>query len=115
MGEDKIKILSDEIVAWAKEQGKNSSYTSTIEILKNEDVADAYDALVELDDFVAQAKAEILNLNDRDLRKLEDLLLHIPEERGFTRGQILMLNSIRSIVFIEQNNRRGVSPIEPEK
>ena len=113
MREEKINTLSECIVSWAKEQGKNSTYVSVIEPLREENLAYAYDVLAELDEFVSQVKLEILNLDDSSLRKLEDKLLHIPEERGFSRGQILMLNSIRSLVFIEQNNRRGVSPIEP--
>ena len=115
MREDKSKMLSNEIVAWAKEQGKHSPYIAELEAMRIEDISKAYSAIAELDEFVVWAKSEILSLDDSSLKKLEDNLLHIPEERGFTRGQVLMLNSVRSIVFIEQNNRRGVSPFEPEK
>lgn len=113
MREEKIKTLAEEIVNWAKEQGKNTSYVSVIEPLRGENLAYAYEVLAELDEFVALAKAEILSLDDSSLRKLEEKLLHIPEERSFSRGQILMLNSIRTVVFIEQNKRRGVQPLEP--
>ena len=110
MREEKIKTLSESIVDWAKEQGKNSSYVSVIEPLRGENLAYAYDVLAELDEFVSQVKVEILNLDDSSLKKLEDKLLHVPEERNFSRGQIVMLNSIRTIVFIEQNNRRNHTP-----
>ena len=107
MREDKIKTLSENIVSWAKEQGKHSPYVSELEKLRIEDIGQAYAALAQFDEFVACAKNEILSLDNSSLKKLEHLLLHVPEERSFSRGQILMLNSIRSIVFIEQNNRRN--------
>ena len=63
--------------------------------------------------FIDKMGTEISKHNNSDLRKLEDALVHIPDERAFIHSQVTALNLIRRIIFLEIDKRRNKPPIEP--
>lgn len=101
-----LNEMTELVVNWAKEQGK--IYPSGVEKQGDENKYPA-----EIQGFINVVKNEIARMDDSFLRKFEHALLHIPDERGFTKGQIIMLNSIRSSVFIELAKRNNKTENEP--
>ena len=109
-----IKTLADKIVNWAKESGR--IYSQEIEFKRVCDGDDERFVHVYPDvmsKFINKTRDEITNLDNSDLRELEDCLLHIPEEKSFIQSQIIAINLIRSIVFLEIDTRRNRPPMEP--
>lgn len=108
MRDDILNEMVELVVNWAKEQGMN--YPSGFERKSGNY---QYNYPVEIQDFINTVKSEIACMDDSSLRKFEYALLHIPEEKSFTNGQIIMINSIRSSVFIELDRRKNKSESQP--
>ena len=114
MKQQSVTELANKIVEWAKEYG--GMYPEGIQMKR---VIDAKgethfvrDIPAAFDKFVIEITKSIMTLDNQNLRKLEDKLLHIPEERGFNKSQVVLLNEVRSVVFLEQESRRTHKPIE---
>ena len=110
MKENNMKVLSDKIINWAKDQGRANPQGFEI----NDDGCNFhYTFPKDMNQYIKKMESVISNLGLSDLRKLEDLLLHVDDEKSFTHYQVIALNSIRSLVFLEQNNRRNPQQVEP--
>ena len=110
-----LNEMVDVVVVWAVEQGrKYPNGLESAKIKSNENVEfGKVNYPSEIGEFISTVKAEIAQMSDSSLRKFENGLLHVPEERGFTYGQISMLNAIRSAVFIEIENRQNKTEKQP--
>lgn len=115
MKEKDLKALVGKIVNWAKEKGKEYPQDIVMRRVRNEDGSESFMHFYpeEMNKFINKTENEIMNLDNSDLRRLEDALVHIPDERAFQQSQVIALNLIRSIVFLEVDTRRNKPPIEP--
>lgn len=115
MSVQNIDILYKKIVSCAKEYGM--MYPDGLQMKRlMDDKGEIYfvrDIPAAFNKLVVDITKDIVELDNHNLKKLEDKLLHVPEERGFNSSQIILLNEVRSVVFLEQENRRNPKPIEP--
>ena len=115
MQDKTLNEMVDVVITWATEQGNN--YPNGLELENTQSTSGQKPAKEnyprEVCEFLNVVKSEIAKMSESSLRKFENALLHVPGERRFTRGQISMLNTLRSAVFLEIDKRQNKLANQP--